>query len=397
MNVLFLTLLYPKESMEQVAALSKDGLQNQINNYQQALVKGLKSEMIAPEQLSIVNALPVGVFPTHYRKPVLSGGLRNGGIKELGSLNLPWFKQKSRERQAANAIINWAKQSDQNRTLLIYTLYLPYLKAAAKAKRKIRDLKTVAIVTDLPNEWGLASGRKGIQKRFEHAMGMNQLMQSKLLDGYVLVAEPMAEVLPPKPYMVMEGLILDDLPLPDAKASERPTALYTGTLNRELGIATLIKAFEAMPEYDLWLCGRGDMAAEAEASAKRCENIRYFGYVPQEEALRLQAAATVLVNPRSPEGRYTRYSFPSKTLEYMRSGKPVLCYHLDGIPCDYDAYLNYIQEDSPEGICRGMRALMAMDVASRQKQALAGRAYVAACKNPSAQCARILDFLRALT
>ena len=79
-------------------------------------------------------------------------------------------------------------------------------------------------------------------------------------------------------------------------------------------------------------------------------NIRYFGFVSHERALELQAKAALLINPRSPKGVFTRYSFPSKTLEYMRSGKPVVCHRLEGIPEEYDPYLQYIEGEGAGAI-----------------------------------------------
>ena len=97
MNVLFLTLLYPEETKAQTAAASRDGLQNQIDNYQRAFLQGIRENLREDERLDVVNSLPVGVFPFRYRKLWLHGGKRQGGIRELPGLNLPWFKQKFRE------------------------------------------------------------------------------------------------------------------------------------------------------------------------------------------------------------------------------------------------------------------------------------------------------------
>ena len=231
------------------------------------------------------------------------------------------------------------------------------MKAIRRAKRRCPDLKAAVIVTDLPNQWGLASYRKGLMKKIEYAMGREKIHLCSVFDGFVLLTEPMREVLPvgEKPFTVIEGLILEK-ELPEEKRQTENAVLYTGTLNRELGIAELLRAFEQMPEVQLWLC-----------SAEKHPNIRYFGFVSQEEALSLQGRAATLINPRSPEGLYTRYSFPSKTLEYLRSGRPTLCYALEGIPEEYGQYLIYGRS---------------------------GREYVLQQKNPKAQCNALLSLLR---
>ena len=170
--------------------------------------------------------------------------------------------------------------------------------------------------------------------------------------------------------------------------------LYTGTLHRELGIGELLQAFEQMPEMQLWLCGRGDMEDEVRRSAEKHPNIRYFGFVSQEEALSLQSRATALINPRSPAGLYTRYSFPSKTLEYLRSGRPTLCYALEGIPEEYGQYLVYIQAPGADGIRQAVREWMKIPAAEREARGRSGREYVLKHKNPKAQCETLLALLR---
>ena len=395
MNVLFLTLLYPEETKAQTAAASRDGLQNQIDNYQRAFLQGIRENLRADERLDVVNSLPVGVFPFRYRKLWLHGGKRQGGIRELPGLNLPWFKQKFREWGATREILRWAKQSAANRTLLVYTIYEPYMKAIQRAKRRFPDLKAAVIVTDLPNQWGLASYRKGLMKTIEYAMGRKKLRLSGVFDGYVLLTDPMREILPvgEKPSVVIEGLIQENELPPKAQKTEN-AVLYTGTLNRELGIGELLQAFEQMPEMQLWLCGRGDMEDEVRRSAEKHPNIRYFGFVSQEEALSLQSRAAALINPRSPAGLYTRYSFPSKTLEYLRSGRPTLCYALEGIPEEYGQYLVYIQAPGADGIRQAVQEWMKIPAAEREARGRSGREYVLKHKNPKAQCETLLALLR---
>lgn len=402
MNILFLSLLYHPETAEEVLAASKDGMQNQINNYQWAYIDGLKQNLQEGERLSILNAMPVGIFPLRYRKLLLPSRNFGDAFEEIGSLNLPYFKQRRRQRKAAKAIEAWAAKNPENRHILLYTLYLPYMQAIKQAKRRYPDLKATVIVTDLPNELGISSGRKGLLKRIEYAMG-RQRMDCEALDGFVMLTEPMAEALPVngKPTLVMEGLILPGAvqETPEHPASQGPAesvTLYTGTLNKELGVAELIAAFacDSMNAYPLWLCGKGDMEEAAAQAARVHPNIQYLGFVSQQRALQLQSQAALLINPRSSEGVFTRYSFPSKTLEYMRSGKPVLCYHLEGIPADYDPYLLYIEHEGAEGIRKAVRDAMALPATQRESIGARARAYVLAEKSAAAQGVKLLHFLR---
>lgn len=402
MNLLFLSLLYHPLAVQETARLSRDGLQNQINNYQWAFAEGLRKNLKVGESLTILNALPVGIFPLHYRRLFLKTRRFGADFQEPGSLNLPWFKQRARRRKALRAIKAWAQKSPENRHILLYTLYLPYMEAILEAKKEYPDLKATVIVTDLPNELGIASGRRGLLKKAEYAMGDRRVALCQDMDGFVLLTQAMAEVLPidGKPQLVMEGLILPEVGEEAVNArpsadDEKPAVLYTGTVNREFGIGELLTAFVGLcDECQLWLCGKGDLEEDVRKAADTHSNIRYFGYVSQREALALQEKAAVLINPRSPQGVYTRYSFPSKTLEYMRSGKPVLCYHLEGIPAEYDDFLVYITGDGAEGIKKAVRALFARPEAERAMLGSRAKAFVLSQKSADLQCAKLLSFLR---
>jgi len=402
MNVLLMSLLYPQDQLTEVTQNAKDKLQNQINNYQRAFIEGIRQNLESDEKLDILNSLPVGIFPLQYRQLLLKSGVHDdGAITQLGCINLPWIKRQMRFHKAVAELKKWIKSDPENRTVLVYTQYLPYMQALAKVKKAYPDLKAAVIVTDLPNDLGLPSGRKGILKKIEYLWGNQSIKLLKEMDGFVLLTAPMAEALSieEKSYAVIEGLILERNDPASSVAEpicERPTALYTGTLEPGLGVREMLAAFEKMPDIDLWICGQGSMQAEVQSYAKRCENIQYYGFVPQKDALALQARATMLINPRQPEGVFTKYSFPSKTLEYMRSGKPVLCCRLEGIPADYDPYLCYIEEPGAEGIVQTVKKMIDLSSEQRTQLGKAAQTYVLEKKNPRVQCEKLLHLLRNL-
>lgn len=399
MNVLMMSLLYPEDQMEEARQNAKDKIQNQINSYQHAYIQGLRQNMHTGERLDILNALPVGIYPLQYKRAWLSSGWHDHqSIWNLSSLNLPPFKQAMRHHGAKTYLEQWIQKSPENRTVLIYTLYLPYLQAAASLKEKYPDLKVAVIVTDLPNELGLSSGRKGLMKKLEYQRGTQSVALCQQMDGFILLTDPMADALQirQKPCLVMEGLISPDGGKALPEEEPQNSVLYSGTLEMELGIDDLLEAFAKMPQYQLWVCGQGGAQAAVEAASKQHNNIHYYGFVSQEEALRLQSRAFGLINPRPASAAFTRYSFPSKTLEYLRSGKPVLCYKLEGIPDDYDPYLQYIPQPGAEGIRKAVERLMSLSEEERKHLGEAGRTYVLDQKNPMAQCGRLYDFLHGL-
>ena len=56
------------------------------------------------------------------------------------------------------------------------------------------------------------------------------------------------------------------------------------------------------------------------------------------------------INPRLNNGEYTKYSFPSKNLEYLLAGKVVVAYKLDGMSEDYNDVFIFLSENDDKSM-----------------------------------------------
>ena len=166
-------------------------------------------------------------------------------------------------------------------------------------------------------------------------------------------------------------------------------------LEEKFGIPVLLEAFGKIKDENvkLVLCGTGD--AQELIAKKQLEDNRIIapGRVDRKKALALQRGATVLVNPRQNNEEFTKYSFPSKNLEYLSSGVPVVAYKLDGIPDEYDDYINYPADDSAEAMCNELERLLGMTDEERKAVGQRAKEFVLGTKNKVQQTKRIIDFL----
>lgn len=85
-------------------------------------------------------------------------------------------------------------------------------------------------------------------------------------------------------------------------------------------------------DYILEIYGDGDYRAELVELAAKHDRIIYKGLVSRDVIVARQKQVALLINPRPSSYEYTQYSFPSKIMEYMLSGTPVLTTKLPGIP-----------------------------------------------------------------
>ena len=103
--------------------------------------------------------------------------------------------------------------------------------------------------------------------------------------------------------------------------------------------------------------------------------------------------ATLLVNPRPTDEEYVKYSFPSKTMEYMASGTPVLTTVLPGMPKEYHPYVYLLEDETAEGIAKKLKLVMAESDEVLFHKGQRAREFVLEQKNNVIQGKKILDML----
>ena len=122
-------------------------------------------------------------------------------------------------------------------------------------------------------------------------------------------------------------------------------------------------------------------------------NISYGVMLLSSEIVEKEQQASLLVNPRPTGEAYVKYSFPSKTMEYMASGTPVLTTVLPGMPEEYYPYVYFIREESAEGICKALRQVFSQEEDERFRKGCAAREFVLESRNNVSQGRKILEML----
>lgn len=389
--LIFLGLLFKNDEADKIAKKSRNGvLQNQVNTFQWNCIEGIYQNGV--NDLCIINALPVGTYPNWYSDIVLPSKewFYNGNKNfQIGCLNLPILKQWMRYRVSKKLI-----KSLKEKEILIYSPYQPYLKAI---KNLDKSYKITLIVPDLPEYYDYS--KVGLIRKILRRLN-NRLIDKYMsrVDRFVLFTEHMKDPLDVgnRPYTIVEG-ICSSKPSDYVRnrSIEKKIILYTGSLNKQFGIDVLIDAFGQIigDDYELWICGSGDYQEELKIRESQDNRIKLFGFVSKDKVLELQSKATVLVNPRQNSGEYTKYSFPSKTMEYLLSGVPIVAYKLDGIPDEYDKYFNYVYDNSPETLAKVLTEVCECTTGHYEAVAKEAIKFVLYQKNPKKQSAKILNLV----
>lgn len=393
--MVFLGLLFPRWKENSIKEKSRTGsIQNQVNTFQWNCIDGLYENL--QSGIRIINALPVGTFPFQYKDLLLRSKeweYHNEIHYQVGSINLPFLKQFLRYKKIKGLL-----KKNEDKQICIYSMYLPFLKAVQKLDKSYH---VQLIVPDLPEYYDY-SGKASMIRRFLRKQNNKAIYKClKRVDSFVLLTEHMKEPLEigSRPYTIVEGIsnYVHNVEQKECFVEEedKKVILYTGTLHKKFGIDVLMEAFSLIKDanYELWICGSGDYEEQIKHLAVQDSRIKFFGYVSKDKSDKMLKAATVVVNPRQNNGEYTKYSFPSKTMEYLSSGKPVIAYKLDGIPGEYDEYIAYVEGDSAIDLAQKLQSCCELPRAVRESIGLKAQTFIADKKNMKAQTKKMINIL----
>jgi len=334
-------------------------VENSANNFQKKIISGFKENNF---DFDVLSAPFIGAFPVNYKKIFFKGFKNSNSEHDYIKFNNIWgFRNISRARNLKKKIKSIIKTSQEDKAIIIYSPHTPFLEAAVFAKKKDPKIKISMIVPDLPQYMNL-NDKKSIIYRIGKKYDIYKFYKlNKFVDSYVILTEAMKGILNinKKPCLVVEGVI-DEAESFEIHNVEKLReqgcryVVYTGKVNYKFGLKELVDSFVSIKDESLRLvlCGNGDAVDYIKNKAEGDSRILYQGQVSSSKAKAWIVNADILVNPRQNNEAFIKYSFPSKNLEYLSSGKPVIGYMLDGMKPEYKGFM-YIPEDNDiDSLCK---------------------------------------------
>ena len=350
-KIIYISGLFPKEKEKEILNYSKGNIQNAANNLQWSIFEGLNN--IENRDLYILNSMFIGSFPKRYKKIRIKSHIFNNNPRHrnIGFINLPLFKFYHKYLTLKKEI----KKIDlfEFDTVISYAMTETNLKLIKSIKKNNSRVKTVLIVPDLPEYMNMQSKKSFVYKIFKRKSYARILQNLKYVDYFCFLTSHMAEKLNiSQNYCIVEGITTNST-LQESrvtslyeKSMDEIVYMYSGGLSEAYGVKELVDNFVEITNNKLRLivCGFGELNEYIKEKADQDNRIIYYGQLSRSEVLSLQYTADFLVNPRANNHEFTKYSFPSKLIEYMTSGNPVISFKLDGIPNEYYDHLILIDD-----------------------------------------------------
>lgn len=175
----------------------------------------------------------------------------------------------------------------------------------------------------------------------------------------------------------------------------KPRLLYTGALDQWGGITQLLDAFTRLRAPNATLVVTG--WSQRSAIRKRLETtpgVEYRGRVDEATLLQLAEQASVLVNPRPLNIPGNQMNFPSKLLEYLTYGRPVVTTMTPGVAPEYADFTIPAKSDSADDVAAAIDRALSLDHSHRVDMARRVQHFLSTSRLWSIQASKLWDFLR---
>lgn len=403
MNIVYVSSACLKKNKKEIDKTSKIKLENNIINFHNSIIEGLSRKKEIEKIYSLIG-LPISLSTN--TKIVWKNKkecIKKVKYIQVGFVNIPIIKQIIVCKNICKQFKKIILQNKEKDIVVIYDASFVSVMPKLKKMTKRYHIKTIGIFADIYDymyDVERKSNKLSIIKKI-YRKKMRKVYNTT--DAYVFLTKFMDKIINKtnKPYIIMEGIVSLEKNINNIKSEEKiikqNKVIYAGGLYEEYGIKNLVEAFKLIKNdnYELHIYGHGNL--ESYIKNIKNNNIKYFGMIDNEIIKKKEKEATLLVNPRFTDKEYTKYSFPSKILEYMCSGTPVLTTDLQGMPDEYKNYVYLMEDETIYGMKKELDKILNIKQNELIRKGIKAKEFIIKNKNCDIQSERILNLIRSIT
>jgi glycosyltransferase involved in cell wall biosynthesis len=338
------------------------------NKMQIGIINGL-SKM--DNNIDVLSTYPIASFPKEKilinKRQIFILNKKFVKIFSVFFINIFILKQITQILSLSFRIIRWGYLNrGMNKIIITFNAFTEQSIPALMVS-KIFNITTISILADLP----IPSVEYNSLKKIASFLNVEITKKAiKKYDGIIVLNQEAHNRYAPKtPYCLINGGIdLDDY-INNSKVYDKKNLsknkivlLFTGALINYNGIILLINAVKKMnnSRIILKIYGDGPLKDYIINEAKNNDKIFYGGKISNYEIRVLQKDADFLINPRPTNDDISQVTFPSKILEYIMSGTPVLSTRINCLVDDYKDFLIFIS-DQPDQMAKDIEIAIKTD------------------------------------
>lgn len=300
-----------------------------------------------------ISAPSVRLWPKQSKKIWVRGFTNEDRLLVCSYCVFPAIAHLSKYLAIRKRLKQFLKSVDPNDTVHIvaFEAHSPYLRAVRYCKKHASHCFSTLVVPDLPED--LRRDTKDIFYFLLKKWDIKNIahLRKRYVDSYVFFTKAMESRIndPDKPFFVSNGLVVQNTNLSDAprKNAESINCVYVGKTTEENGVQIIIdaakKAKDGRIVYHVY--GSGSMDDALREETKKNSALCFHGFLEPGSVGEVLKGADVFLALRLPDsGDYLNYSFPSKILEYLPFGKPIIALKLPCFDEKYDSAFTYLPD-----------------------------------------------------
>jgi glycosyltransferase involved in cell wall biosynthesis len=400
-QVLFVGQLFPEWMMSTILEQEIPPIQTQ--RFGKALVATLRAGF--NENVEVLSTAPLVDFP-HSRllfAPRAKWSIDNKTQATMVSfLNLTVLKHLTRFIATIVFVSQWIRKNKNSRRIIIL-LGVQSCKLWGVLFSQI--LAPCTIISYLTDDLGISlSWERSLLKKMRQVDVVLMKWGLQKVSGIIAMTRDLSEKLAPgRPALIMPTIQQSK---PNTVASNPCKSndgtfniTYTGKLCHDYGIDLLLETFKQAnrSNWRLLISGWGEMEDTVRDLARGNPQVEYLGFLNSEELSELRQRANVFVNPKLTSTPISGLAFPSKIVEYLSTGKPVISTDLRIFDDEFRRHLIIAQSDSPEELIRCLDQIISWDDHQRESWRLQTLRFVNEELSPGVQGVKIRGFIDTLT
>ena len=397
MKILYISSVCSPKVLEYIfiTAIIKPG--QAIQKFHRLLIEGFsKNKEIC--EIEVLSSLPIS--PAGHKRKIWNfkkDKWSGVSFNYVSTLNVPIIKNLIVFILTFSKVLFWRFKNLKEDKIVISDILNISVFWSAFLACKMTKQPIAVIITDLPVHMISDSRNLSFFKRVYLKLGSFII---KHVDYYIGLTEQMNVEVNPlgKPFLVMEGLVDSEIIYKENIATTKKAKrilLYAGGIYEKYGVKNLIEAFMGLKAEDteLHIYGSGDLEKEMPNYCTLDKRVLYFGEVSNSIVVKRLEDATILINPRPTTEEFTKFSFPSKNMEYMVSGTPLLTTVLPGMPKEYHEYVYLLEDESLEGFRNTIQKILSKSSTELNAFGKKSKDFVLNNKSNVIQAKRIINFL----
>ena len=369
------------------------------------IIKSLKK--ILKEDLFILTQIPIAAYPKERKICLCSGSIRLTNdihAEKVPFLNIFCLKQMFLLINTFILICNWSRRNlNKNKIIICYNAF-PFVSIPAVLASKIFNIRTICIFADPPIDSEKGNTIRRLAKYTENVSFTKYIKQ---FSGLIVLNEDSIRKYAPKlNYILIDGgFDVSETPINppggqwlNINGNDKLRIVFSGALVEYNGIKNLVSSLQYVKNthISLEIYGLGPLEDYVINASQIDKRIKYMGNVPNSEMLKIQQNAGILINPRPVNDRVSQYTFPSKMIEYLLSGTPVITTKLNGLSIEYLNNVFAINGEKPTDIAETIELVLTQDKEYLVQKATKAREFIENEKSWDNHSYKIMEFIRSL-